>query len=131
MTCIPTRKRTASPMSNNPVTKFQYRVYQLCKAIPKGRVSTYGRLAKKLGSSPRAVGQALKKNPFAPIVPCHRVVAASLALGGFFGQWGTETPNGRRKQALLESEGVELKNGYVNSSFLFVNEHTHSQAQSI
>lgn len=62
---------------------------QLCSAIPKGRVSTYGDLAKALSppSCARAVGQAMRRNPFAPRVPCHRVIASDLRLGGFSGFW--------------------------------------------
>ena len=62
-------------------------VAQVCSAIPKGKVSTYGALSQVLKSSPRAVGQALRRNPYAPQVPCHRVVASTLELGGFSGSW--------------------------------------------
>jgi len=66
------------------VTAFETKVYELCKQIPKGKVSTYGSMAKALGcGAPRSVGQALRRNPFAPTVPCHRVVAADRRLGGF------------------------------------------------
>lgn len=65
------------------VTSFERRVYDLCSQIPRGQVSTYGDMAKSLCSSPRAVGQALRRNPFAPEVPCHRVVAADRKIGGF------------------------------------------------
>lgn len=58
------------------VTEFQSRVYALLKQIPKGRISTYAEMAKALGSSPRAVGGALRVNPFAPEVPCHRIIQA-------------------------------------------------------
>lgn len=68
---------------NAQVTSFETRVYDLCSQIPRGQVSTYGDMAKSLGSSPRAVGQALRRNPFAPEVPCHRVVAADRKIGGF------------------------------------------------
>ncbi|KAK9831941.1 hypothetical protein WJX81_001444, partial [Elliptochloris bilobata] len=74
-------------------TAFEERLYLVCSAIPCGKVSTYGALAKALHSSPRAVGQALRRNPYAPDVPCHRVVTSSLALGGFSGSWGDDTPN--------------------------------------
>ena len=61
-----------------------------------------------LGSSPRAVGGALRRNPFAPRVPCHRVVAAGgAALGGFSGTWGA-TPETARKLRMLLEEGVEV-----------------------
>ena len=89
-------------------TPFQQRVYDLTKAIPAGRVSTYGALAEVLGSAPRAVGQALRNNPFAPVVPCHRVIAASLTLGGFSGSWGIGCASVQKKRAILLSEGVEF-----------------------
>lgn len=65
---------------------------QLCKAIPAGKVTTYGDMAKALGSSPRAIGQAMRRNPFAPVVPCHRVIATNMQLGGFSGQWVRQLP---------------------------------------
>lgn len=58
------------------VTEYQNRVYILLQQIPEGRVSTYAALSKALGSSPRAVGGALRRNPYAPQVPCHRVISA-------------------------------------------------------
>ncbi|KFX97809.1 hypothetical protein O988_04666, partial [Pseudogymnoascus sp. VKM F-3808] len=67
--------KTPQP-SNMPVTEFQERVYTLLTQIPEGRVTTYGALARALKSSPRAVGNALRNNPFAPEVPCHRCVNA-------------------------------------------------------
>lgn len=87
-------------------TQFQNRVYDACSCIPRGKVSTYGVLASALRSSPRAVGQALKRNPFAPKVPCHRVITSSLELGGFGGSWGIDTKKVQRKKAILGSEGV-------------------------
>nr|POE73752.1 methylated-dna--protein-cysteine methyltransferase [Quercus suber] len=58
------------------VTPYQSRVYALLEQIPAGHVSTYAALSRALGSSPRAVGGALRRNPFAPRVPCHRVISA-------------------------------------------------------
>ncbi|GBG25959.1 Methylated-DNA--protein-cysteine methyltransferase [Hondaea fermentalgiana] len=87
-------------------TVFQQRVYDLISTIPAGKVSTYGEVARELGSSPRAVGNALRNNPFAPVVPCHRVVASTRALGGFSGQKGHGAPKLREKRAILEREGV-------------------------
>lgn len=63
------------------VTEFQSRVYALLRQIPKGRVSTYAEMAKALASSPRAVGGALRVNPFAPEVPCHRIIQADGVSG--------------------------------------------------
>ncbi len=79
------------------------RLWQLVSKIPKGKVTTYGILAKKLGTSPRAVGQALKKNTKLIIVPCHRVIKSNGELGGYVK--GT-----KEKKRLLESEGVDTNN---------------------
>ncbi len=57
------------------------------------------------------VGSALRNNPFAPFVPCHRVIASNLRLGGFYGEWGTENTSGSRcskKLEMLGQEGVEF-----------------------
>lgn len=59
------------------VSVYQERVYALLLQIPLGKISSYASLSKALGSSPRAVGGALRNNPFAPEVPCHRVISAS------------------------------------------------------
>lgn len=64
-------------MGSANVTAFQERVYALLKQIPAGRVTTYAAMARVLGSSPRAVGGALRVNPFAPEVPCHRCIAST------------------------------------------------------
>ena len=57
-------------------TAYQERVYSRLKQIPEGRVSTYLAMSNALSSSPRAIGGALRRNPFAPEVPCHRVISA-------------------------------------------------------
>lgn len=64
-------------------TPFQRRVWQAIAAIPAGQTQSYGALAQALGSSARAVGQACGANPYPLVIPCHRVVAAGGALGGF------------------------------------------------
>jgi methylated-DNA-[protein]-cysteine S-methyltransferase len=75
-------------MSKNiSVTPFQNQVYEATKLIPKGKISTYKNIANYLqnpGAS-QAVGNALRNNPFAPIVPCHRVLPSSYKIGGFYG----------------------------------------------
>jgi len=90
---------------------FADRVYAACKTIPKGKVSTYGAIARMLESSPRAVGQALKRNPYAPRVPCHRVVKSDGSIGGFMGE--TSGPEVKRKIRLLKEEGIVVKDGRV------------------
>jgi methylated-DNA-[protein]-cysteine S-methyltransferase len=97
---------TKEEVTKNPRTEFQMRVYSAIQKIPKGKITSYGALAKVLGSSPRAVGQALRNNPFAPIVPCHRVVAAEGKLGGFSGQTSGEKL--QKKMKLLSDEGVKF-----------------------
>lgn len=95
------------PNGHPAVTPFQQRVYDACTRVPRGRVTTYGMVAAHLGCrSPRAVGQALRRNPFAPRVPCHRVIASTLAIGGFVGQ--SEGAEVRRKRQLLQAEGVSF-----------------------
>ena len=87
------------------ITPFQHRVYTALRQIPKGRVTTYGLLARHLGCrSAQAVGQALRCNPFAPEVPCHRVIAGDLRIGGFQGARGGVQI--QRKLRLLAEEGV-------------------------
>lgn len=91
----------------SPPTPFQQRVYEACKKIPEGKVTTYKELGRAIGcASPRAIGQALRRNPFAPVVPCHRVVASDLKIGGFNGH--RNGPEIGRKKKLLASEGVEV-----------------------
>lgn len=69
-------------------TAFQRRVWEQISAIPSHQTRSYGELAKALHNAPRAVGQACGANPFALVVPCHRVIASGGALGGFARQHG-------------------------------------------
>lgn len=87
------------------VTDFYQRVYAVARAIPPGRTLTYGEVAEQLGEpgAARAVGQALGHNPFAPVVPCHRVLAARNAGGGFSAEGGVAT-----KLRMLQIEKAQL-----------------------
>ncbi len=80
-------------------TPFRQRVWAALCAIPPGETRSYGEIARALGSSARAVGQANGDNPIPIIIPCHRVVGAGGALGGYSGGEGPET-----KRYLLELE---------------------------
>lgn len=92
------------------VTPFRRKVYEALLEVPRGCVTTYGALARRVGCrSAQAVGGALRENPFAPEVPCHRVVAADGSIGGFCGR--REGAEIRRKIALLNSEGVAFDSG--------------------
>jgi methylated-DNA-[protein]-cysteine S-methyltransferase len=89
------------------ITEFQKRVYAATRRIPRGKVTTYKHLSQAIGcGSSRAVGQALKVNPFAPEVPCHRVIRSNLTIGGFSGE--VNGPQIDRKKALLLAEGVRF-----------------------
>jgi len=85
-------------------TPFQRRVWSALKAIPAGERRTYGALARKLGSSPRAVGGACRTNPIPIIIPCHRVVSAT-GPGGYAGHTGGR--NLEIKQWLLSHEAQQ------------------------
>ncbi len=98
------------------ITNFQKKVYELCKEVPKGRVTTYKALAEKIGvKAYRAIGMALNKNPYGTLrckgknmVPCHRVVASSGHLHGF--------ASGLKKKAeLLRNEGIKVKNNKIEN----------------
>lgn len=92
-------------------TPFQKRVLTLLCQVPRGQYTTYAAMARHLSSSPRAVGNALKNNPFAPQVPCHRVLASNGGIGGFMGSWGRggkEGLNDGKKRELLRREGVKF-----------------------
>ncbi|WP_125776485.1 methylated-DNA--[protein]-cysteine S-methyltransferase [Antribacter gilvus] len=88
------------------VPDFDRRVYEVVLAIPPGETLTYGEVAARLGApgAAQAVGQALGRNPFPPIVPCHRVLAAGKKIGGFSARGGART-----KLRMLETEGVYLE----------------------
>ena len=86
-------------------TKFQRKVWKYIKNIPKGTVKTYKEVAIGIKSpkAARAVANACGKNPYAPKIPCHRVIRSDGALGGYSGRGGIKT-----KQRLLRSEKVNI-----------------------
>jgi len=90
---------------------FKDKVYKVVSLIPKGKVATYGQVARLAGNAKaaRAVGLLMKINPNAPIVPCHRVVAADGKLTGYSGVGGVE---GKRK--MLLKEGVTFRGDKVD-----------------
>lgn len=84
-------------------TSFE-KVYDLVRKIPKGTVTTYGAIGKKLHMSPRVVGQALHNNPYEGDVPCHRVVNRDGRIAPHFAFGGKDI-----QKKLLEEEGVPFK----------------------
>ncbi|MDD4466749.1 MAG: MGMT family protein [Patescibacteria group bacterium] len=97
-------------MPKKEPTPFSKEVYEAARLIPCGRVSTYGEIARflKRPRTARAVGNALHNNPFAPEVPCHRVVLSNGHLGGF-------ADGAKRKITLLKKEGVISKAGRIDN----------------
>jgi methylated-DNA-[protein]-cysteine S-methyltransferase len=89
--------------------KFNEKVWTLMKKIPKGNVTTYKILAEQMNTKAyRAVGNACRRNPNPPHIPCHRVVKSDGRIGGFEGK--TSGSSIRKKISLLEEEGIDIKN---------------------
>lgn len=90
------------------LTKFESKVFRALRRIPPGRVTTYGQIAKYLDKpkAARAVGNACHNNPFAPRVPCHRVVRNHGGIGGY-------AEGIKKKIALLKRELIKVKNGKI------------------
>lgn len=85
------------------ITDFQRKVYLALLEVPRGATVSYKELGERIGCrSAQAIGQALKRNPFAPDVPCHRVIASDGSIGGFHGQRNGDMIDKKRK--LLEEE---------------------------
>lgn len=104
------RRNTPSVQKKLKVSALAKKVYDATSMIPKGRVSTYGAIARAIereGAS-RAVGGILRRTPWPIRVPCHRVVRSNGSVGGYGG--ADESP---RKIKLLENEGLSVHDGYV------------------
>lgn len=96
------------------MTNLAARTYALLKTVPRGRVTTYKALAIALGTRCyRAIGQFMRNNPYAPTVPCHRVVASDGTIGGFMGaKSGKEI---QKKMRLLHEEGVRFSGNKISN----------------
>src|SRR5437879_13807008 len=91
-----------------PGMSFNEKVWAVTARIPRGKVMTYAQVARRLNSKGyRAVGNALNKNPYAPAVPCHRVVGSDASLTGF-------AMGLNKKAAMLEAEGVPMRGRKVD-----------------
>ncbi|EXJ89867.1 hypothetical protein A1O3_02934 [Capronia epimyces CBS 606.96] len=108
-------KRTLQRVRSHPsLTQYRKKLYLTLLSVPRGRYTTYAAMSDYLNSSARAVGGGMRNNPFAPEVPCHRVLAANGTIGGFCGDWGKDGKFANKKIALLRSEGVRFDgNGKV------------------
>lgn len=102
------------------VSEFEKSVCKVMEDIPKGQVTSYGMIAKRINSGPRAVGTAVARNPWPLFIPCHRVVPADLeignySIGGTLSDYGCEA-----KRKLLEREGVSIQGDKIPSKALWV-----------
>ncbi len=104
MTTVKTIAQAVARMKG--YTTFEQAVWKACAEIPRGQVRTYGWIARRIGKpkAARAVGAALGRNPFAPVIPCHRVVGADGRLTGYSGAGGVAA-----KRRLLQKEGALLQ----------------------
>lgn len=100
------------------LTGFQKQVYDTTRKIPKGNIATYLSIAKAIGNpkAGRAVGNALNRNPFAPKVPCHRIINSDGRIGGF-------AKGQKIKREILESEGICINNKGVIENFKKIQFH--------
>ncbi len=99
--------KLSNALAEKTITKLQHDVYIQLLDVPQGKVTTYKEIAKAVKcNSSQAIGQALRRNPFAPQVPCHRVIRSDMTLGGFSGSTNNDTVD--KKKVLLQSEGVEF-----------------------
>ena len=100
-------------MKNLKGTKFQIKVWNYLKKIPKGKLRTYSQVAIAINKplAVRAVANAIGKNPLPPMIPCHRVVKSDGSLGGYSGKGGIAT-----KRILLKKEKIDLNQllNYIN-----------------
>jgi len=102
------------------VSEFEKSVCQVMREIPKGKVASYGMIAKRINSGPRAVGTAVARNPWPLFIPCHRVVPANLeignySIGGALSEHGCEV-----KRDLLEREGVPIDGDRISSKAIWI-----------
>ena len=96
------------------MTIFRQKAYNIVKKIPRGKVTTYKILAEALGTKAyRAVGQAMRCNPYAPKVPCHRVVSSDGSIGGFSGNKNSNSKEVKRKIRMLNKESIKIKNNRI------------------
>ncbi len=98
---------------------FDEAVYEYLKRVPRGRVTTYGAIARAIGRprASRLVGNALHRNPTPVVIPCHRVVNREGRLAPAFAFGGIDM-----QKKLLEAEGVEVRDGYVDMEKYFWND---------
>jgi O-6-methylguanine DNA methyltransferase len=105
---------TNLPLATGHLPAYTKKVLKTTKAIPLGYVTSYGALAQAVGGGPRAVGNIMASNPFAPIVPCHRVVRADFSLGGYgFGLKVKMQLLEREKRGFCSTKAIKVDDGQL------------------
>ena len=95
---------------------FNEKVYDVLKRVPKGKITTYKILAEALDTKAyRAVGQAMRNNPYAPRVPCHRVIKSDGSIGGFSGSINPNSKEVKRKIEMLRKEGMKIQDNKIEN----------------
>ena len=113
-------------MKKKSLTLFEWKVLKTALQIPLGQTRSYRWVAQKIGrpKAVRAVGQALKRNPFPLIIPCHRVIKESGQLGGYSGVGGKR---GKKSLLLIEKEIAEYLNGFSRENKIRLNNRTRNE----
>ncbi len=97
------------------LSSYAQKVLKCVSAVPVGYFTTYGAVAKACGGSARAVGQIMSKNPFPPLIPCHRVVRSDFSVGGYGGgkevKWGILQ---REDRGYTESKRIKIGDGFLS-----------------
>lgn len=118
LTKVAVGREVAPLLASESLSDFQRSVYTALCQVPPGKVTTYRDLARSINcGSSQAVGQALKRNPFAPKVPCHRVVKNDRSIGGFGGTISGQKID--KKIQLLQSEGVLFEDSKIHPSCIY------------
>lgn len=114
-------KKTSKKFQLNThyISPYQSRVYDVLSKIPHGKVTTYGLIAKKLESGPRAVGNAVAANPWPLFIPCQRVVPSTLSIGNYSICGSLPSQGSATKRELLEREKVPFENNMIPSRVLW------------
>ena len=120
MSCLFSGRKPPAPVKLNyeHILPFQQKVIEIMQLIPSSRVTTYGLIAKRIGSGPRAVGNAVATNPWPLFVPCHRVVSSALSPGnysmcGVLGSAGTAAKRQLLVQEKVPFNGDKIRPGTV------------------
>jgi O-6-methylguanine DNA methyltransferase len=115
------KNAVSSSLDLSSVSEFRRKVYQILNRVPRGKVTTYGAIARRLGSRrySRAVGGAIAGNPLPLVIPCHRVVLASHKVGNYGLAGRKPSEGGYVKRALLEREGVRFQGDMVSEESLW------------